>query len=76
VTPKDADIQSTFTESFIKESLQNRVESLRNLNSINRLMQQHSSNAGVIFTALPPTPDPSRPVDAASYINDLDTLSG
>lgn len=73
VPPFDQDLLSTFTESFIKEGVGEKEKGLRNLKAMNTLMQQNSSNASVIFTALPPMPEDIR--DAARYIGDLNALS-
>lgn len=64
--------QAKLAESFMTDNTKDE-ESRDSLLKINRLMQRHSSNASVIFTALP-TP-PTGQVDAVGYMHDLDTLS-
>ena len=73
VPPFDQDVRSTFTESFIKEGVMARGNGMQTLKSMNVMMQQNSSNASVIFTALPPLP--VNICDAASYIENLNALS-
>ena len=74
VPPFDPDLQSTFTESFIKDGVMEKARGVRSLKAMNTLMQQNSSNASVIFTALPPLPT-QHMCNAASYIDDLEAMS-
>ena len=72
LSPPGQEEFGTFSESFRTNSALS-LHSAHYHTQINRLMQEHSSNASVIFTSLPAIPDDLR--EAKDFYDAMDTLS-
>ena len=71
LSPPGQEEFGTFSESFRQNSLS--LNSTHYQIQMNRLMQEHSSNASVIFTSLPAIPNDLR--KAKDFYSAMDTLS-